>query len=752
MTLAFVPGFPSSGPRFLGRFLPPVADGVAAAYANSFSQVGDVILDPFGQSPGVAAEALSLDRRVIVACSNPILRLALSLAVHPPALADLKTALTVLGDASVGPGPNARLEVQIKAMYRTTCAECQTPTMADAFDWDSDANEPVEKHYICLHCGGPRDAPTDDEDRALARRFGRSGPDYHFLLSRTVAPDDTDRGQADDTLAVYPARTLAAFAIVLHKLESLDLDRETRRLLAGLLVAAFDATTTLAQDRPKVLAAPRRYRETNVWLALESALGLLAGPPGPERSTTLDALLAGPHQPAIYVHAGPMRDLGARLSPALSSLLLTAVPRPNQAFWTLSATWAGWLWGTDSVEAFRGSLQRRRYDWVWHARALHQTLAAAQPFISDGGRLVCLLAEAEPGFDASLLAGAAGAGYHLRGWSLRADTAEAQLEFEPGQPASVSVRAPDLVRAAREAASALLRARGEPSRWISLHFAAWCGLTANRLVAWDTGDPLGPVNHAIQQATADAAAFDHFSDSATDDPASGPWYLADEANPMAGSPATNRPLADRVEAEVLRNLSSGEAVEEHELMRNVYAALPGALTPGRALVMACLASYGVHDDAGLWRLRPEDALEARAAELQSIQAELRALAGWGGFEVSLSHPQEWRERGQPAYLFAVLSSAMISSFVKAPRGPARRRFLVLPGGRAGLVEHKLRRDPRLRQAFVAGEWSIVKFRQVRRMMTTGGREGLTRATLVPVLTGDPLEAHQQLALPVTREE
>src|SRR5579859_7635276 len=89
MTLAFVPGFPSSGPRFLGRFLPPVADGVAAAYANSFSQVGDVILDPFGQSPGVAAEALSLDRRVIVACSNPILRLALSLAVHPPALADL---------------------------------------------------------------------------------------------------------------------------------------------------------------------------------------------------------------------------------------------------------------------------------------------------------------------------------------------------------------------------------------------------------------------------------------------------------------------------------------------------------------------------------------------------------------------------------------------------------------------------------------------------------------------------------------
>ena len=296
MSLAFLPGFPPGGPRFLGRFLSPIADGVAAQYCRDLTQPGDLVLDPFGQAPGVAVEALSLDRRVIVCSSNPILRLALSLAARPPALGDLKAALTILGDARLGPGPNDRLEVRIKAMYATTCAECDTPTTADAYDWDADEGLPVEKHYVCLRCGGPRQSPTDDADRALARRFARSGPDYHLLLSLTLAPGGGDRGLAEETLAVYPPRTLAAIALLVHKLESLSADRATRRLLAGLLVAAFDATTTLAQDRPKVLATPRRYRETNVWLALENAFNLLAGPVGPDRSTTLETLLADPGQ------------------------------------------------------------------------------------------------------------------------------------------------------------------------------------------------------------------------------------------------------------------------------------------------------------------------------------------------------------------------------------------------------------------------------------------------------------------------
>jgi hypothetical protein len=741
MSLAFIPGFLPNSPRFLGRFLSPVADGVAAHYVRINTRPGDIVFDPFGQSPSVAVEALSLDRRVVVASVNPILRLAVSMAVRPPALAELKTALTVLGDAQIGPGPGERLEAQIKSMYATACAECHTRAAADAFEWDAETGEPVEKHYVCLTCGGPRSAPTDEADRALAAHYGRNGPDYHFLLGRTADPDDADRLRADEVLAVYPPRTLAAIGMVVHKVETLDMGREARRLLAGLLVAAFDATTALVQERPKVLAVSRRYREVNFWYALEGAMGLLAGTPAPDRSASLDDLLANPGQAGIYAHAGPVREAAARLPDGGCALILSAPPRPNQAFWALSAAWAGWLWGRESVEALRTSLHRRRFDWTWHARALHQALAAARPTLAADGRMVSLLAEAEPGLNASLLAAAGGAGFDLQGWSLRADTTEAQLEFTPG---SLAVEAPayaGVAHTVREAAIELLRSRGEPSRWGGVHFAAWCRLAADGLIAWHADEPLALVNHALQEAMNDTS-FQHLSETTGDDPSSGLWYLRE---PTPGSEVSfGRPLADRVETEVLRRLTAGEPVEEHDLLRDVYAAFPGALTPGRALVMACLASYATKDEAGLWRLRHEDSPTARSSELQSILAELRALAGRQGYDATANNPQEWRDAGQTVYIFAVLSSAVISRYLLGPQPPARRRFLVLPGGRAGLVEHKLRRDPRLRPALNAGDWTVVKFRQVRQMMADAG---LTRATLEPALAGDPLEALRQMALP-----
>ncbi len=42
-----------------------------------------------------------------------------------------------------------------------------------------------------------------------------------------------------------------------------------------------------------------------------------------------------------------------------------------------------------------------------------------------------------------------------------------------------------------------------------------------------------------------------------------------------------------------------------------------------------------------------------------------------------------------------------------------KSFLILPGGRAGLLAYKLERDPALRS--MAERWRIVKFRHLRRL-------------------------------------
>ena len=719
--------------------MPPLPEGLAAHYLRAHTQPGDLVFDPFGQAPSVVVEALSLDRRIVVASFNPISRLVLSLALRPPSAAQLRAALTVLADAPAGRNSNERLETNLRQLYRSTCAECEAAVIVDSYEWESAVDEPVTKTYICANCG-PQESPLDDADRALARRYTRNGPDYHFLLDRVAAFGDPDRVHAEEAMAVYPPRTLVAIGAVLIKLEGLDPRAETRRLLAGLLVAALDAASMLTQERPRALVVPRRYRELNFWLALEQAIGLLAGVPVPDRSATLPGLLDAAHGPSIYSHTGTVRDLAGLLPPGSCRLVLTALPRPNQAYWTLSALWSAWLWGRESAEALRAVLRRRRYDWAWHARALQRTLSLVAPTLRVGRRVVGLLPDAEPGFSAAVFAAGSGAGLALEGAVLRADTGEAQFQWARWASQPPTAPGGDAEATARTAARECLAARAEPARWASVHFAAWQALVARRALAWNADEPMRQGTQALEQAAGDERTFERYGASGSD-LATGQWFLTLDA---LGAGLPGLPLADRVEAQMLRLLASGEPVDEIELQVALYAALPGPLTPGRGLVLACLSSYAQPVDTGRWQLRPEDAPAARAMELRDIDALLRGLASRHGYEAAGSDPQTWLDAGEATYQFAVQSSAMLGPRLLAPGGRARRRFLVLPGGRAGLAEYKLRRDPRLRQALRDGNWVIVKFRHIRLMASDAS---LTRATLEPALGADPIEASQQLALP-----
>jgi hypothetical protein len=289
----------------------------------------------------------------------------------------------------------------------------------------------------------------------------------------------------------------------------------------------------------------------------------------------------------------------------------------------------------------------------------------------------------------------------------------------------------------REAALATLRARGEPGRWSVLHFAAWRALAEGHLLAALSDEPLATVGDTLESLTRDALIFRRFDATPDDDPTTGWWFVA-------GDDVTPSPLSDRVEAFVLKRLTETGPLDEHDLLKDTCAAFPGPQTPGRALVLACQHSYAYKLESGQWQLRPEEAPASRAQESQAIQAELRALAARHGFSVAGANPQEWRdESGRTIYLFAVITSAVFSTHVLGAPGPAERRFVVLPGGRAGLAGFKLRRDPRLRAAMAAGRWALLKFRHVRRMAADAH---LTQTTLASALLEDPVEELKQLKL------
>ena len=86
-------------------------------------------------------------------------------------------------------------------------------------------------------------------------------------------------------------------------------------------------------------------------------------------------------------------------------------PRPNQAFWTLSALWSGWLWGRKGVTPMRSALSRRRYDWDWFAQAIRASFHSLAPGLIQDTPVFGLFSQSTPNFYLGLQTGMRTAGF-----------------------------------------------------------------------------------------------------------------------------------------------------------------------------------------------------------------------------------------------------------------------------------------------------------------------------------------------------
>jgi hypothetical protein len=69
----------------------------------------------------------------------------------------------------------------------------------------------------------------------------------------------------------------------------------------------------------------------------------------------------------------------------------------------------------------------------------------------------------------------------------------------------------------------------------------------------------------------------------------------------------------------------------------------------------------------------------------------------------------------------------------------------LPGGRAALVSHKLRNDPRLQQQMARQGWQFLKFRHLRHLVKEVAAQQLDRYAFQAALGLDPIVEQQDEA-------
>ncbi len=752
-SFAYLPGEDPPHPGPLARFLPPVPEGIVSAFLASHPLTsGGLVLDPFGASPRLAVQAARAGLRLVVAVNNPVARFLIEMSADPPPRSELQAALAELAAARKG---QERMEIHLQDLYLTECVSCRRSIPAEAFVWERGGEAPLRRIYRCP-CGegGEFDADQTDRQRALqiaaASRLHRAR-----ALERVAALDDPDRSYVEEALGIYPPRAVYALLTLVNKREGLSLAPLRRRCLTALLLTACDQSSALwpyptERPRPKQLTIPPRFLEHNVWRALEAGVDLWAGETDPVPLTTWPEL--PPADGGLCLFEGPARDLAPHLKGLEVSAVITALPRPNQAFWTLSALWSGWLWGREAVAPFKMVLRRRRYDWNWHAEALHAALKSLTSCLPLSAPFFGIIAEPEPSYLSAAVLAADAAGLGLSGIALRTpydplfllwrrrpfarkpsggiapdETGEGRQAERTAEPE------PSLPDLARQAMHTYLSRRGEPATYLHLHAAALAALTEEGLLPWGA-DPVTAAQ-AILLTALDGSNFIHHGGSPN--PEAGLWGLPDLEN--------DDPLPDRVERVIVNFLNQNPGADRPAIESAVYAELPGLLTPPLALIRAVLDSYAIESE-GRYRLRPEDAPAARLGDLEQAGEMIAQLGTRLGYLPRRPKTEArlltWEEKGRVLYAFYLLASAAACRLVRNNPYPPENSILVLPGGRAGLLVRKLERDPLLARLWQQG-WRLIKYRQLRRL---AAMPTLDRRLWRTLLDADPLEPPEQMKL------
>jgi len=771
--IAFLPGQTSESPALLARYLPPVPAGPAIWWLQDNISPAGWVLDPFGASPHMPVQIGRAGYRILVTANNPIARFLIEFAANPPPEHELRNALAYLAAARKG---EERLEPHIKDLYATLCVQCGRVVSADAFLWEREAATPYAKIYHCPYCGDSGERPVTPEDEARAQKFSSGGLHRARALERVASANDPDRSHAEEALSTYLPRAVYALFTLINKVESFDTDhasdtsptRQLKRNLDALLLSAFDRANTLwsyptARERPKQLTVPPRFREINIWMALEDAVTQLSDSSPPISLTIWPEL--PDEEGGVCIYEGRLKDLRENFQSGENSRIsfdavVAAFPRHNQAYWTLSALWAGWLWGRDALGPFKSVLRRRRYDWSWDTAAFHSALLhlvglsnAATPFFG-------LVGEAEPGFLSAVLIAAELAGLDLKGVALRAESSQAQILWRRPPSAtrhgsashtksnvprddsidSVGASESNIADVTSSAAQNYLIARAEPTVYLNLHSAGLIELIRTHALAELDISPADVYSRSLEafgKAFSFRRGFLRYGGSEKSLEV-GQWWLQEKPEIHIA----NKPLADRVEAFISRFLLDRPGVSLAEVDIPVCQSFRGLFTPDIELVAECLSSYGeMNPETGTWQPRFEDAPDIRQQDLMTMRAALDKIGQQLSYIVLGDNPVLWSEPddGKIAYVFYLTDSAIFGEFIFGNPYPPDRSLIVYPGGRSNLLAYKMRHDARLKQAFDRG-WRLIKYRLLRRLAEDPliSRENLDeRFSLDPVMYDAP---------------
>lgn len=730
---SYILGFKPADSGPLSRFLPPLDEGVISAWLSLQTLSGNWLLDPYGFSPRLVLEAARSGYRVLVTANNPITRFLLEIFANPPPEVEFIAALADLGAIKKG---DERLESHLQSLYTTSCEKCNQQIQAQAFLWKKGEDSPYAKLYECKYCNDNGERLANEVDKEHAKKIAETDTLHRSrLFERVVSLKDEDRIYAEEAIEHYLPRPLYALSTIINRLDNLELSPERKRALTALVLLACDAGNTLwaypeERKRPKQLSTPNQFKENNIWMMLERGVSLFAESGSPVVCEAYPAKI--PESGGILIYEGRLKDLAEQVKREIPiAAVIGAVPRPNQAFWTLSALWAGWLWGKDFVEPYKVALRRRRYDWAWNATALFAMFNHLNDLLADGVPMFGLLPEPEPAFLTSAMTAAWSAGFKLQSLSAR-------TELEPVQIVWKSAKTPNYfsvnVEALKNDLKKFLSERAEPTPYFHVHVAGLIRLAENnnlRQTGIEFDEALRKTHQLFENVLKDEKSFVHYSTGEAVD--TGLWDVVSIQRRLSKPKDVDKSesLSDQIEKAIVNYLQKNPNVIFLEVDEALSKQFTGLKTPPKDLIYAVLHSYAINDKPR-WKLRDEDIASVRRDEIKKMIETLQEIGKRLNYDSFLDDKVlVWRESKKIIRKFYVMASAILN---KALDIADEQTVIVVPGGRADLIAYKLDHNPALKERLQ--KHRLVKFRTLRDLLEI---KMLTRETFEEQISSDPLE-------------
>ena len=303
-------------------------------------------------------------------------------------------------------------------------------------------------------------------------------------LERVVASTDQDRIHVEQALSVYLPRSLYALITIINKIEGLNISPVSQRYLKALLLYTFDQTNTMWRDanqkeRRRQLTISRHFREPNIWYSLEEGINIWSLGDTSNSQVVIPVTTWPETIPAtggICIYEGRFISIADSIKKINIASVCTALPRPNQAFWTLSALWAGWLWGREAVGAFKSVLRRQRYDWAWHTNALSSVFKQLVNTLNPNTKIFGIISETEPGFICAAIVAAGVAGCKLDSIAIRPEEEQAQIFWRCEHNPEITRINPMISQIAIQSAKSYLENRAEPTSYLNTISSAFMGI------------------------------------------------------------------------------------------------------------------------------------------------------------------------------------------------------------------------------------------------------------------------------------